>query len=238
MRRFINEIRAKGAVPVLFTLTPRNAREEGSDRIQRKLKDFTPAIFALGEEMKVPVVDLNDISATKLEKFSKWKLDYHFYLDKIHSSAYGACLNAESAAQGIDQLTLDDSYDAFERTRLEELKTYLLKNQLYPQDSLEAKFNSLEPKNYDKDGNEIPKTKTEEEKKQKPRIFLCGDSSAKNMEKTLDGMWGWGSQGYTIFDESKCTFVNAARSGRSLEPTTPMGCGKRYIPFSAQVTMC
>lgn len=216
MRRFINEIRAKGAVPVLFTLTPRNAREEGSDRIQRKLKDFTPAIFALGEEMKVPVVDLNDISATKLEKFSKWKVDYHFYLDKIHSSAYGACLNAESAAQGIDQLALDDSYDAFERTRLEELKTYLLKTQLYPQDSLEAKFNSLEPKNYDKDGNEIPKTKTEEEKKQKPRIFLCGDSSAKNMEKTLDGMWGWGSQGYTIFDETKCTFVNAARSGRSL----------------------
>ena len=92
-----DEIREKGAIPVLFTLTPRNDREKDSDRIQRKLTSFTPAIFALGKEMKVPVVDLNDISATKLEKFSKWKVDYHFYLDKIHTSAYGARLNAESA---------------------------------------------------------------------------------------------------------------------------------------------
>jgi lysophospholipase L1-like esterase len=216
IRRFVNETRAQGGIPVLFTLTPRNAREKDSDRIQRKLTDFTPAIFALGNEMKVPVVDLNDISATKLEKFSKWKVDYHFYLDKIHTSAYGARLNAESAAQGIEHLALDDSYDAYERARLEELKTYLLKEKLYRQDSLENKFMSLEPNNYDKDGYVIPKSKTAEEKKQKTRVFLCGDSTGKNKDKELDGMWGWGSQGYTIFDESKCTFINAARAGRSL----------------------
>ncbi len=216
IRRFVNETRAQGGIPVLFTLTPRNAREKDSDKIQRKLTDFTPAIFSLGQEMKVPVVDLNDISATKLERFSKWKVDYHFYLDKIHTSAYGARLNAESAAQGIERLTLDDSYDAYERARIEELKTYLLKEKLYRQDSLENKFMSLEPNNYDKDGYVIPKTKTAEEKKQKPRVFLCGDSTGKNKDKELDGMWGWGSQGYTIFDESKCTFINAARAGRSL----------------------
>lgn len=216
IRRFVNETRAQGGIPVLFTLTPRNAREKDSDKIQRKLTDFTPAIFSLGQEMKVPVVDLNDISATKLERFSKWKVDYHFYLDKIHTSAYGARLNAESAAQGIERLTLDDSYDAYERARIEELKTYLLKEKLYRQDSLENKFMSLEPNNYDKDGYVIPKSKTAEEKKQKTRVFLCGDSTGKNKDKELDGMWGWGSQGYTIFDESKCTFINAARAGRSL----------------------
>ena len=216
IRRFVNETRAQGGIPVLFTLTPRNDREKDSNRIQRKLKDFTPAIFALGQEMKVPVVDLNDISATKLEQFSKWKVDYHFYLDKIHTSAYGARLNAESAAQGIEHLALDDSYDAYERARLEELKTYLLKEKLYRHDSLEAKFMSLEPNNYDKDGYVIPKSKTAEEKKQKTRVFLCGDSTGKNKDKELDGMWGWGAQGYTIFDESKCTFINAARAGRSL----------------------
>jgi lysophospholipase L1-like esterase len=45
-RRFINEVRAKGATPVLFTLTPRNAYEADGKTIQRKLSDFTPAIFA------------------------------------------------------------------------------------------------------------------------------------------------------------------------------------------------
>lgn len=216
MRRFITETRAKGGIPVLFTLTPRNDREEGSGRIQRKLNDFTPAIFTVGKEMNVPVVDLNDISATKLEKFSQWKVDYHFYLDKIHTSAYGARLNAESAAQGIEKLTYDENVDPYEKACLEQLKTYLLKEKLYRMDSLESKFRSLEPNNFDKDGNVIPKTKTEEERKQKVRVFLCGDSTGKNKDREEDGMWGWGSQGYTIFDESKCTFINAARAGRSL----------------------
>lgn len=216
MRRFITETRAKGGIPVLFTLTPRNAREEGSDRIQRKLNDFTPAIFTVGKEMNVPVVDLNDISATKLEKFSHWKVDYHFYLDKIHTSAYGARLNAESAAQGIERLTYDENIDPYEKACLEQLKTFLLKEKLYRSDLLERKFLALEPKNYDKDGNVIPYTKTPEEKQQKVRVFICGDSTAKNKDKEEDSMWGWGSQGYTVFDESKCTFINAARAGRSL----------------------
>ena len=43
-RKFISEISAKGATPVLFTLTPRNAYEpDDPTRIQRKLSDFTPA---------------------------------------------------------------------------------------------------------------------------------------------------------------------------------------------------
>ena len=216
IRRFVNETRAQGGIPVLFTLTPRNDREKDSNKIQRKLTSFTPAIFALGEELKTAVIDLNDISATKLEQYSQWKVDYHFYLDKIHTSAYGALLNATSAAEGIKNLELDDSYDAFERARLQELKTYLIKNMLDRTDSIHAKLMSLEPENFDGNGYIIPKTKTEEEKKQKPRVFLCGDSTGKNKDKEADGMWGWGSQGYTIFDEKKCTFINAARAGRSL----------------------
>jgi lysophospholipase L1-like esterase len=50
----------------------------------------------------------------------------------------------------------------------------------------------------------------------KPVVFITGDSTVKNADKDPDGMWGWGSQGYTVFDEKKCTFVNAARAGRSL----------------------
>ncbi len=216
IRRFVNETRAQGGIPVLFTLTPRNDREKDSNKIQRKLTSFTPAIFALGEELKTAVIDLNDISATKLEQYSQWKVDYHFYLDKIHTSAYGALLNATSAAEGIKNLELDDSYDAYERARLQELKTYLIKNMLDRTDSIHAKLMSLEPENVDGNGYIIPKTKTEEEKNQKPRVFLCGDSTGKNKDKEADGMWGWGSQGYTIFDEKKCTFINAARAGRSL----------------------
>lgn len=203
-RRFINEVRAKGAFPVLFTLTPRNAYEEDGKTIQRKLTDFTPAIFAIGKEMNVPVIDLNDISAKKLEQYGPWKTDYHFFLDKIHSSAYGARMNAASAAEGLDACT---------DPRLEELKSYLIKEKVHP--DYEEKLLEWEPENYDRKGNVISKTKTAEEKKQKVRIFLCGDSTGKNEDSNPNGMWGWGSQAYTIFDESKCTFINCAKAGRS-----------------------
>ena len=181
-RRFINEIRAKGAIPVLFTLTPRNEYEpDDPKRIQRKLTDFTPAIFALGKETGTPVIDLNDISATKLEQYGPWKASYHFYLDKIHSSAYGARMNAQSAAEGV--LASDDPQLAF-------LKTCLT--------------DKVKPKRCDQNRQQG-----------KPMVFLCGDSTGKNEDSNPDGMWGWGSQGYTIFDPAKCVFQNQAKAGRS-----------------------
>ena len=181
-RRFIREVRAKGATPVLFTLTPRNAYEESNPkRIQRKLTDFTPAIFAIAKETGTPVIDLNDISATKLEKYGPWKTDYHFFLDKIHSSAYGARMNAASAAEGVLQ-----SVDP----QLASLKL-CLNEKVYP------------------------KRCDQKRKPGKPMVFLCGDSTGKNEDKKPDGMWGWGSQGYTVFDSTKCVFQNQAKAGRS-----------------------
>ena len=55
----------------------------------------------VAEEQNVPFSDLNDISARKFEKFGKNKVKYMFYIDRIHTSAFGAKVNAESAADGI-----------------------------------------------------------------------------------------------------------------------------------------
>ena len=55
----------------------------------------------VAEEQHVPFIDLNDISARKFEKFGKNKVKYMFYIDRIHTSAFGAKVNAESAADGI-----------------------------------------------------------------------------------------------------------------------------------------
>ena len=182
MRRFINEIRAKGATPILFTLTPRNDYEaDNPKRIQRKLSDFTPAIFAIGKETNTPIIDLNDISATKLEQYGPWKANYHFYLDKIHSSAYGARMNAASAAEGI--LASNDPQVAFLKSCLND---------------------KVNPKRCDQNRQQG-----------KPMVFLCGDSTGKNEDSNPDGMWGWGSQGYTVVDANKCVFQNQAKAGRS-----------------------
>lgn len=103
LRRYIRETRAKGGTPVLMSLTPRNAWEDG--KVQRVDKTFGLWAKQVSEEMNVPFIDLNDITATKFEKFGAHKMTYHFYGDKIHTSKFGAVLNARSAAEGIAACT-------------------------------------------------------------------------------------------------------------------------------------
>ena len=100
LRRYISEIRQKGANPVLMSLTPRNAYDE-KGKIVRKPQTEWAAYVAAVEG--VPFVDLNEISGAKFDAFSRWKVDYHFLGDKIHTSKFGAELNARSAAEGILQ---------------------------------------------------------------------------------------------------------------------------------------
>ena len=100
LRRYIREIRAKGANPVLMSLTPRNAYDD-KGKIVRKPQTEWAAYVAATEG--VPFVDLNEISGKKLDSFSRWKVDYHFLGDKIHTSKFGAEMNAHSAYLGIVQ---------------------------------------------------------------------------------------------------------------------------------------
>lgn len=102
MRRFVQEVKAKGAHPILFSLTPRNAWEDKDSTIVTRVnKTFGLWAKQIAEEQQVPFIDLNDITARKFEKFGKEKVKYMFYLDRIHTSAFGAKVNAASAAEGI-----------------------------------------------------------------------------------------------------------------------------------------
>lgn len=102
MRRYIRETRALGAHPILMSLTPRNAYDEKNPgHVVRVNETFGLWARQVAEEMDCPFVDLNEISARKYDEMSEWKFNYHFYLDHIHTSAFGAQLNARSAADGI-----------------------------------------------------------------------------------------------------------------------------------------
>lgn len=183
VRKFVNDIRSKGATPILLTLTPRNDYEPNDPtKIQRKLTTFTPWIKSLSEELNTPFIDLNDISALKLERYGKWKTNYHFFGDKIHSSEFGAKMNAASCAEGIEKCNHPD---------VALLKTYLRQDMLYP------------------------KRIDQKRQKGKPVVFTTGDSTMKNADKDENGMWGWGAVANSIFNEKKCTVVNAGRAGRS-----------------------
>lgn len=107
MRKYINEARAKGAKPVLVSPTPRNSWN-GEGKINRMTETYTQWCKDIAREMNVPFIDLNDITASTYESWGKFGLQYAknrvntmFYGDGIHTSAFGAKVNAESAVKGI-----------------------------------------------------------------------------------------------------------------------------------------
>ncbi|MDD6591401.1 MAG: rhamnogalacturonan acetylesterase [Prevotella sp.] len=178
LRKYIAECREAGAYPILMSLTPRDAYDEKTGKIVRKPQTEWAAYVAAQEG--VPFVDLNEISGSKLDSYSKWKEQYHFFGDHIHTSAYGAEMNARSAAEGIAASSNPD---------LKPLQDMMM-------------------------GVQLPVVQVTREKG-KPVVFITGDSTVKNKDSDKDGMWGWGSQAYTVFDQNKVTCVNVAKAGRS-----------------------
>ena len=178
LRKYIAECREAGAYPILMSLTPRDAYDEKTGKIVRKPQTEWAAYVAAQEG--VPFVDLNEISGSKLDSYSKWKEQYHFFGDHIHTSAYGAEMNARSAAEGIAASSNPD---------LKPLQDMMM-------------------------GVQLPVVQVTREKG-KPIVFITGDSTVKNKDSDKDGMWGWGSQAYTVFDQDKVTCVNVAKAGRS-----------------------
>lgn len=102
MRRFIRDVKKRGAYPILMSLTPRNAWEDADSTIVTRVNE-TFGLWAkqVAKKEHVPFIDLNEITACKFEAFGKEKVKYMFYLDRIHTSEFGARVNAASAAEGI-----------------------------------------------------------------------------------------------------------------------------------------
>lgn len=102
MRRFIKDVKSRGAHPILMSLTPRNAWDDAdSTVITRVNKTYGLWAKQVAKKEGIPFIDLNEISARKFETFGKEKVKYMFYIDRIHTSTFGAHVNAASAAEGI-----------------------------------------------------------------------------------------------------------------------------------------
>lgn len=105
MRRYINDVRRKGGNPILFSLTPRCAWDDKDSTIVTRVnKKHGLWAKQIALEQGVPFVDLNDITATKFERFGKDKVKTMFYIDRIHTSEFGAIENARSAVEGLKGL--------------------------------------------------------------------------------------------------------------------------------------
>ena len=115
----IDDVREKGATPILVSLTPRNEWPGG--KIERRDGSYGKWYREVVQETGVEFVDMHNISADFLDrKFAsklpddkekakekvaaiKEKAGKYFKKDHTHASKLGAQMNAQSFAKGLRQ---------------------------------------------------------------------------------------------------------------------------------------
>lgn len=97
IRKYIADTRAKGATPILLSLTVRNIWHTGADgkpHIERDM-GYDALLQQIAEEQHVPFVDMATVEADRLEAAGPEKTALLFPKDHTHTSADGAEMNAQ-----------------------------------------------------------------------------------------------------------------------------------------------
>jgi lysophospholipase L1-like esterase len=106
LRRFVRETRARGATPIINSLTPRKFWSNG--RITRNRNSFADWAEQTAREERVPFVNLTEIASALMDTMPPARVDSLFGDANLHSSARGAELNARAVVDGLRALGGDD----------------------------------------------------------------------------------------------------------------------------------
>lgn len=102
MRKFIADTKAKGATPIVLSLTVRNIWKDG--KVECGSGKFGQWAAEVAKAQGAAFVDLNTIVANKYEGLGEEKVKELFATDHTHTSPAGAELNAASVVSGLKEL--------------------------------------------------------------------------------------------------------------------------------------
>lgn len=99
MRKMIADAKAKGATPIVLSLTVRNIWKEG--KVERGSGHFGEWAAEIAKSQRVAFVDVTKIIADRYESLGEEKVKELFGPDHTHTSPAGAELNASLIVEGI-----------------------------------------------------------------------------------------------------------------------------------------
>ena len=99
LRKFVQDAKSKGAIPIIASMIPRNEFREG--KVQRADKDFGKWAAEVARQEGVYFIDLNAITADKYDAMGPDKVKEFFPGDHTHTNEAGAVINAASVTEGI-----------------------------------------------------------------------------------------------------------------------------------------
>ncbi|MCS3531656.1 rhamnogalacturonan acetylesterase [Chryseobacterium sp. JUb7] len=101
MRKYVNEAKAKGAIPIILSPVPRNNFNKNG-----KIDKDKYGVWAqeTAKQTGAYFIHLNEMVIEKYEKMGSEKVKVFFPKDHTHTNKEGAVLNAELVTEGIKQL--------------------------------------------------------------------------------------------------------------------------------------
>ena len=200
MRKYIAEIKAKGATPIVLTLTVRNIWKDG--KVERGPGNYSPWSAEIAKAEGVALVDVTNAVADQYEKMGPEKVKEIFPQDHTHTSAVGADLVASFVVAGL------------KGGRPSPLVAFLsAKGQAAAPYPPRPQMRMPEPAN--------PNL---------PSLFLIGDSTVRNGRGDgANGQWGWGDCLASFFDTARLNVVNRAVGGLSSRTFFTQGHWERVL---------
>ncbi len=203
LRTMIAETRAKGATPILMSLTVRNYWQDG--RVERGSGDYARWTREVAAAAQVPFVDHTTLIADYYDKLGHAAVNAFFPRDHVHTGEDGARLNAFLAVSGLKGLR-------------EQALIRLL--------SLEGRSVPTAPPSMVSAPRQPPERGAppaafrrwlnlpEAADPALPTVFLIGDSTVRNGRGNgYDGQFGWGDPFEAYVYPARANVVNRAVGG-------------------------
>lgn len=102
MRKYVNDAKAKGAIPIICSPVPRNNFKDG--KAVRGNNDYGLWAKQIAEETGTYFIDLNNIIADEYDKMGSAEVKKFFPKDNTHPNLQGSKLNVEKVVAGIKNL--------------------------------------------------------------------------------------------------------------------------------------
>ena len=102
MRRFVKDTKARGAIPIMCSLIPRDNWKDG--KVVRSADSYALWTKEIAEQEGAYFIDLNELIAVKYEKMGEQEVHKFFPADHTHTNLEGAKLNAKIVAKALKKI--------------------------------------------------------------------------------------------------------------------------------------
>jgi len=186
MRKMIADTKAKGATPIVLSLSVRNLWKDG--QIERGSGKYSLWSAQIAREAGVKFIDLTNLVADSLQRLGPERTKAMYVQDYVHFNIEGADLHARTVVAGMKAL----------------------RPGAVPRGWLSAKGDAVRPDPFVGLGLSWPADRT------RPTLYLIGNSTVRNGRGDgAGGQWGWGDFVAPLFDTTRINVVNRAVGGLS-----------------------